>query len=95
MNKTITRLLERLIFCLAQCDLSDSNNYPYWHMFNGEQKFSISGLIENVSMSNSSVLETFTCKQEERFECKAGDAFGKQRRFPHPLFWDFKVTVLA
>lgn len=39
-------------------------------------------------------LEAFTSKQEERFECKAGDAFGKQRRFPHPLFWDYKVTVV-
>ncbi|XP_017330537.1 E3 ubiquitin-protein ligase Hakai isoform X2 [Ictalurus punctatus] len=39
--------------------------------------------------------ETFTCKQEERFECKAGDAFGKQRRFPHPLFWDFKLNLVG
>ncbi|XP_060784119.1 E3 ubiquitin-protein ligase Hakai isoform X2 [Neoarius graeffei] len=39
--------------------------------------------------------ETFPCKQEERFECKAGDAFGKQRRFPHPLFWDFKLNLVG
>ncbi|KAG5274120.1 hypothetical protein AALO_G00159390 [Alosa alosa] len=28
--------------------------------------------------------EGFSYKQEERFECKSGDAFGSQRRFPHP-----------
>ncbi|KAF5892514.1 E3 ubiquitin-protein ligase Hakai-like isoform X2 [Clarias magur] len=39
--------------------------------------------------------ETFTCKQEERFECKSGDAYGKQRRFPHPFFWDFKLNLVG
>ncbi|XP_047658608.1 E3 ubiquitin-protein ligase Hakai isoform X1 [Tachysurus fulvidraco] len=39
--------------------------------------------------------ETFICKKEERFECKAGDAFGKQRRFPHPYFWDYKLNLVG
>lgn len=67
-------------------------------MLNGEQRVYILGSNRKCVQSPCETLlflETFTCKQEERFECKAGDAFGKQRRFPHPLFWDFKVTTLA
>lgn len=37
--------------------------------------------------------ESFAYKQEERFDCgvKAGDAYASQRRYPQPLFWDYKV----
>lgn len=37
--------------------------------------------------------DNFGFKQEERFDCgaKSGDVFGSQRRFPQPLFWDYKV----
>ncbi|KAJ8261817.1 hypothetical protein GJAV_G00158750 [Gymnothorax javanicus] len=34
-------------------------------------------------------------KQEERFECKSGDAFGRQRRFPQQMFWDYKLNLLG
>ncbi|XP_026869686.1 E3 ubiquitin-protein ligase Hakai isoform X2 [Electrophorus electricus] len=39
--------------------------------------------------------EPFICKQEERFECKSGDAYGSQRRFPQPLFWDYKLNLVG
>ncbi|KAL2093584.1 hypothetical protein ACEWY4_010896 [Coilia grayii] len=39
--------------------------------------------------------EGFGYKQEERFECKSGDAYGSQRRFPHPLFWDYKLNLVG
>lgn len=37
--------------------------------------------------------DKFNFKQEDRFECatKAGDVFATQRRYPQPLFWDYKV----
>ena len=36
-------------------------------------------------------------KKEERFDCgaKAGDVFGNQRRYPQPMYWDYKVCVHA
>ncbi|XP_030621667.1 E3 ubiquitin-protein ligase Hakai isoform X3 [Chanos chanos] len=39
--------------------------------------------------------ESFSYKQEERFECKAGDAFGSQRRFPQPLVWDYELNLIG
>ncbi|XP_036373916.1 E3 ubiquitin-protein ligase Hakai isoform X1 [Megalops cyprinoides] len=39
--------------------------------------------------------EGFGYKQEERFECKSGDAFGSQRRFPQQLFWDYKMNLIG
>uniref|UniRef100_A0A8B9H0M0 E3 ubiquitin-protein ligase Hakai n=1 Tax=Astyanax mexicanus TaxID=7994 RepID=A0A8B9H0M0_ASTMX len=44
---------------------------------------------------NDEGTESFSCKQEERFECKSGDAYGSQRRFPHPLFWDYKLNLVG
>lgn len=48
------------------------------------------GLLYNISV----FLESFSFKQEERFDCgtKAGDVFASQRRFPQQMFWDFKVV---
>ena len=40
-------------------------------------------------------LDEFAFKLEERFECKSGDAFGSQRRFPQPMFWDYKVILFS
>ncbi|KAL4658415.1 E3 ubiquitin-protein ligase Hakai isoform X1 [Arapaima gigas] len=39
--------------------------------------------------------EAFGYKQEERFECKSGDAFGSQRRFPSQMFWDYKMNLIG
>uniref|UniRef100_A0A3Q2D593 Cbl proto-oncogene like 1 n=1 Tax=Cyprinodon variegatus TaxID=28743 RepID=A0A3Q2D593_CYPVA len=41
--------------------------------------------------------DKFGFKQEERFDCgtKAGDVFGSQRRFPQPLFWDYKLNLIG
>ncbi|PWA20064.1 hypothetical protein CCH79_00016077, partial [Gambusia affinis] len=41
--------------------------------------------------------DKFNFKQEERFDCctKAGDVFGSQRRFPQPLFWDYKLNLIG
>ncbi|KAG9345704.1 hypothetical protein JZ751_008848 [Albula glossodonta] len=39
--------------------------------------------------------EGFGYKQEERFECKSGDAFGSQRRFPQQMFWDYKLNLIG
>ncbi|CAM4734654.1 unnamed protein product [Leuciscus chuanchicus] len=39
--------------------------------------------------------EPFSYKQEERFECKSGDAYGNQRRFPQPIFWDYKLNLVG
>lgn len=35
--------------------------------------------------------EEFDYNEEERYECKGGEMFGNQRRFPGPIFWDYKV----
>lgn len=35
--------------------------------------------------------EEFDYNKEERYECKGGEMFGNQRRFPGPIFWDYKV----
>lgn len=35
--------------------------------------------------------EEFDFNEEERYECKGGEMFGNQRRFPGPIFWDYKV----
>lgn len=35
--------------------------------------------------------EEFEYNKEERYECKGGEMFGSQRRFPGPIFWDYKV----
>lgn len=44
-----------------------------------------------------STTDNFGFKQEDRFDCgtKAGDVFASQRRFPQPLFWDYKVHLLC
>lgn len=42
-----------------------------------------------------SFLDGFGYKQEDRFECKSGDAFGSQRRFPQQMFWDYKVGIIS
>ncbi|XP_067091005.1 E3 ubiquitin-protein ligase Hakai isoform X1 [Osmerus mordax] len=39
--------------------------------------------------------DEFAFKLEERFECKSGDAFGSQRRFPQPMFWDYRLNLLG
>ncbi|XP_014008774.1 E3 ubiquitin-protein ligase Hakai isoform X1 [Salmo salar] len=41
--------------------------------------------------------ESFSFKQEERFDCgtKAGDVFASQRRFPQQMFWDFKLNLIG
>uniref|UniRef100_A0A8C1V610 E3 ubiquitin-protein ligase Hakai n=1 Tax=Cyprinus carpio TaxID=7962 RepID=A0A8C1V610_CYPCA len=39
--------------------------------------------------------EPFSYNQEERFECKSGDAYGNQRRFPQPIFWDYKLNLIG
>lgn len=43
------------------------------------------------------VTDKFGFKQEERFDCgaKSGDVFASQRRFPQPLFWDYKVHIIC
>lgn len=35
--------------------------------------------------------EGFDYNEEQRYDCKGGELFGNQRRFPGHLFWDFKV----
>ncbi|KAG5845976.1 hypothetical protein ANANG_G00144860 [Anguilla anguilla] len=47
------------------------------------------------SKSQTGDEENFGYKQEERFECKSGDAFGSQRRFPQQMFWDYKLNLLG
>lgn len=37
------------------------------------------------------LLEGFDYNEEQRYDCKGGEHFGSQRRFPGHLFWDFKV----
>ncbi|KAJ8387034.1 hypothetical protein AAFF_G00162110 [Aldrovandia affinis] len=37
----------------------------------------------------------FGYKQEERHECKSGDAFASQRRFPQQMFWDYKMNLVG
>ncbi|XP_033831877.2 E3 ubiquitin-protein ligase Hakai [Periophthalmus magnuspinnatus] len=39
--------------------------------------------------------ENFGFKPEERFDCGAKDVYGNQRRFPQPLFWDFKLNLVG
>uniref|UniRef100_A0A3Q2ZS28 Uncharacterized protein n=1 Tax=Kryptolebias marmoratus TaxID=37003 RepID=A0A3Q2ZS28_KRYMA len=36
-------------------------------------------------------------RHEDRFDCgtKAGDVFATQRRFPQPLFWDYKLNLIG
>lgn len=57
--------------------------------------------MRNVWNSNCHIVfrltESFAYKQEERFDCgvKAGDAYASQRRYPQPLFWDYKVQDLC
>lgn len=47
--------------------------------------------ISNTHLSHFT--DKFNFKQDDRFECatKAGDIFATQRRYPQPLFWDYKV----
>ncbi|KAJ8386681.1 hypothetical protein AAFF_G00167970 [Aldrovandia affinis] len=47
------------------------------------------------SKSQTGDEEGFGYKPEERFECKSGDAFGSQRRFPQQMFWDYKLNLLG
>ncbi|KAI1882119.1 hypothetical protein AGOR_G00247400 [Albula goreensis] len=37
----------------------------------------------------------FAYKQEERFECKSGDAFASQRRYPQQMLWDYKLNLIG
>ncbi|KAJ8373593.1 hypothetical protein SKAU_G00041730 [Synaphobranchus kaupii] len=37
----------------------------------------------------------FSCKQEERLECKSGDAYASHRRFPQQMFWDYKMNLIG
>lgn len=39
------------------------------------------------------VADNFGFKPDERFDCgsKPVDVYPSQRRFPQPLFWDYKV----
>ncbi|XP_029350593.1 E3 ubiquitin-protein ligase Hakai isoform X1 [Echeneis naucrates] len=41
--------------------------------------------------------DNFGFKQEDRFDCgaKAGDVFANQRRYPQPLFWDYKLNLIG
>ncbi|XP_069485253.1 E3 ubiquitin-protein ligase Hakai isoform X5 [Ambystoma mexicanum] len=33
--------------------------------------------------------------EEERYDCKSGDMFVNQRRFPGHLFWDYKINLIG
>lgn len=45
-------------------------------------------------MKDSSLFsEGFDYNEEERYDCKGGELFGNQRRFPGHLFWDFQVRL--
>ncbi|XP_040852018.1 E3 ubiquitin-protein ligase Hakai isoform X3 [Ochotona curzoniae] len=37
----------------------------------------------------------FDYNEEERYDCKGGELFGNQRRFPGHLFWDFQINILG
>ncbi|XP_007669171.2 E3 ubiquitin-protein ligase Hakai isoform X3 [Ornithorhynchus anatinus] len=39
--------------------------------------------------------EGFDYSEEERYDCKGGDLFGTQRRFPGHIFWDFQINILG
>ncbi|XP_072715840.1 E3 ubiquitin-protein ligase Hakai isoform X1 [Ciconia boyciana] len=39
--------------------------------------------------------EEFDYNEEERYECKGSEMFGNQRRFPGPIFWDYKINLLG
>ncbi|MBN3297304.1 HAKAI ligase, partial [Amia calva] len=39
--------------------------------------------------------DSFGYGEEERYECKAAEIFGSQRRFPQQMFWDFKVNLIG
>ncbi|XP_068132387.1 E3 ubiquitin-protein ligase Hakai isoform X1 [Hyperolius riggenbachi] len=39
--------------------------------------------------------EGFDYNEEERYENKANDMFGNQRRFPAHIFWDFKLNLIG
>nr|XP_029523662.1 E3 ubiquitin-protein ligase Hakai-like isoform X1 [Oncorhynchus nerka] len=47
------------------------------------------------SKTQSNDEEGFGFKQEDRFERKSGDALGNQRRFPQPVFWDYKLNLVG
>ncbi|KAJ8245298.1 hypothetical protein GJAV_G00269240 [Gymnothorax javanicus] len=38
---------------------------------------------------------SFGYKQEERVECKSGDAYASHRRYPQPMFWDYKLNLIG
>ncbi|XP_035257248.1 E3 ubiquitin-protein ligase Hakai-like isoform X2 [Anguilla anguilla] len=38
---------------------------------------------------------SFGCKQEERVECKSGDAYASHRRYPQQMFWDYKLNLIG
>ncbi|XP_055015958.1 E3 ubiquitin-protein ligase Hakai [Boleophthalmus pectinirostris] len=48
-----------------------------------------------VCKSETGEEDNFGFKQEERFDCGSKDVYGNQRRFPQPLFWDFKLNLLG
>lgn len=39
--------------------------------------------------------EGFDYGEEERYDCKSGDMFMNQRRFPGHLFWDYKINLIG
>ncbi|XP_051976162.1 E3 ubiquitin-protein ligase Hakai isoform X2 [Xyrauchen texanus] len=49
----------------------------------------------NNRLPSKSDEEHLSHNQEERSECKSGDAYGNQRRFPQPIFWDYKLNLVG
>ncbi|XP_067914841.1 E3 ubiquitin-protein ligase Hakai [Heterodontus francisci] len=53
----------------------------------------------NMSRASSKSLTTdeegFDYNEDENYECKSGEVFGSQRRFPLQFFWDFKINLLG
>lgn len=47
--------------------------------------------ISKVNRKHFLFSEGFDYNEEERYDCKGGELFGNQRRFPGHLFWDFQV----
>ncbi|XP_059392559.1 E3 ubiquitin-protein ligase Hakai isoform X2 [Carassius carassius] len=60
-----------------------------------KQKLPIRPQRHNTRPPSKNKEELFSYNQEERFECKSGDAYGKRRRFPQPIFWDYKLNLIG
>ncbi|XP_006515002.1 E3 ubiquitin-protein ligase Hakai isoform X4 [Mus musculus] len=48
-----------------------------------------------VSRMPAKAPQGFDYNEEQRYDCKGGELFGNQRRFPGHLFWDFKINILG